>query len=716
MEAHSDYVYETLKQPDRAIRLLNILSTSPQIRCVLTVVSLDDLPNFTTLSYVWGDPYAREALSIGGKSLKITSSLASALQDVFGHWKSIPAETASEQWLWADGICINQEDDEEKNHQVPLMGQIYSKAYRMFSWLGVEDEATRGVLDALNLVAAAIQQLPGYDSIMAELPENSFPLGSSIKSLPDRLGQQTVREFTNFAWLENRYNTSRDQEDGVQIFTKVLSLFGMKYWSRLWIFQELVLAQDTTLLCGKSTTSWTVVCQVFFWILLVRLYGNSADKPHWMPKTEWTALIHEEYSHRLSTVSAFKDLCAIDTTDTERNIDQDSESLPEQSFIEMKQREFGFGLHYIAHQWQATNPKDYIYAMGGVSGYRSIPDYSSKTSVAQVYQNFVSDHLATVVEVQERNMSLPEDPCILMFLALAGTGLDWRITPDLPTWVPDFAGVAKALGCSSSSEPSAMFDRTRFSSDKGLFAQNTRLPKLEGPALCCIAILVDEVCRVGPLLRTKQYHVENDVESQGWLLWFFDCVVESRASKQGLIGYNLFLAMIKVIADESQLSHEESAKMLELLVADLAYHCETHRGLRRAEFANQLCKELSQPETDDLLGRSEWSYSRTFREGKLGTMDMARTADSLLYRKILVAVNKLCIAFMISGLIGLLPPLAQAGDIVGVIIGFTLPVVLRKNENGYRFVGPCHVPGIMDGEAGDMLQDGRAKLKEIRIH
>lgn len=40
----------------RQIRLLQITSTKPEIVCRLEVVSLEDEPAYSALSYVWGDP------------------------------------------------------------------------------------------------------------------------------------------------------------------------------------------------------------------------------------------------------------------------------------------------------------------------------------------------------------------------------------------------------------------------------------------------------------------------------------------------------------------------------------------------------------------------------------------------------------------------------------------------------------------------------------
>jgi hypothetical protein len=90
--------------------------------------------------------------------------------------------------------------------------------------------------------------------------------------------------------------------------------------------------------------------------------------------------------------------------------------------------------------------------------------------------------------------------------------------------------------------------------------------------------------------------------------------------------------------------------------------------------------------------------------------------DFMPYHQALKAVNKLCVGLTASGLVGILPPLAQTGDVIGVIKGFSIPVVLRKTGEGYIYVGACKILRFMEGEAGKMLQEGRAKLEKITIH
>ncbi|KAE9371929.1 heterokaryon incompatibility, partial [Stipitochalara longipes BDJ] len=87
------------------------------------------LPLFFALSYVWGDPTKSHEISIDGKRLAITKNLYLAL-------RSMQSSITGTLHVWADAICINQEDDTEKSIQIQVMREIYYSASEVRIWLG----------------------------------------------------------------------------------------------------------------------------------------------------------------------------------------------------------------------------------------------------------------------------------------------------------------------------------------------------------------------------------------------------------------------------------------------------------------------------------------------------------------------------------------------------------------------------------------------------
>lgn len=115
----------------RNIRLLDVIlgreSSTLEIR--LIEKELDEA-KFEALSYVWGTQTTK-LIRCNGCWLSIGSNLHDALLE--------RRRRQSTALLWADAICINQEDNREKTRQVRFMREIYAKADPVIIWLGKEE-------------------------------------------------------------------------------------------------------------------------------------------------------------------------------------------------------------------------------------------------------------------------------------------------------------------------------------------------------------------------------------------------------------------------------------------------------------------------------------------------------------------------------------------------------------------------------------------------
>lgn len=85
------------------------------------------------------------------------------------------------------------------------------------------------------------------------------------------------------------------------------------------------------------------------------------------------------------------------------------------------------------------------------------------------------------------------------------------------------------------------------------------------------------------------------------------------------------------------------------------------------------------------MGKSKAWYERALKE------------DQFLRRWILVNEGRR-IAITYDGTFALVPEHAEADDVICVLLGCSVPVVLRKVEDHYSFIGECFVSGIMQGE------------------
>jgi hypothetical protein len=142
------HIYSKLPVANKCIRLLQVrtrdgaLRNNARLVCQLYVVDLDTRPAYTALSYVWGQRISsRRRIICNDVAFCVTSNCYSALQHL--HAKNGTFD------IWVDAICINQNDQNEKMHQINLMGDIYSQASITYVWLGPGDAATDRVASFL---------------------------------------------------------------------------------------------------------------------------------------------------------------------------------------------------------------------------------------------------------------------------------------------------------------------------------------------------------------------------------------------------------------------------------------------------------------------------------------------------------------------------------------------------------------------------------------
>jgi hypothetical protein len=89
--------------------------------------------DYIALSYVWGNPAAKEYIFVNGHRFAVTKNLSLALQRL-----QQSAEVRERRLkIWINAICINQNDDEERASEVKKMAAIYSEAFAVRGWVGL---------------------------------------------------------------------------------------------------------------------------------------------------------------------------------------------------------------------------------------------------------------------------------------------------------------------------------------------------------------------------------------------------------------------------------------------------------------------------------------------------------------------------------------------------------------------------------------------------
>lgn len=140
----NDFEYEPLPDAQTHIRLLKIIDAQAGqlAKCTLTTWPLESIPSYCAISYTWGDPSDTTVIEVNTKRKIVRPNCEYVLQQGFASdWNG---------YYWVDAICIDQQNIDEKNLQVAMMGDLYQKATRVFACVGPAADDSDYLFDFLK--------------------------------------------------------------------------------------------------------------------------------------------------------------------------------------------------------------------------------------------------------------------------------------------------------------------------------------------------------------------------------------------------------------------------------------------------------------------------------------------------------------------------------------------------------------------------------------
>lgn len=221
------YKYDKLPRDDsfRYLTLQPGVGNEP-LKCSLCTAPLHHV-SFEAISYVWGQDIKNKKIICDGRRINITINLYNVLQ-------SLRLPDAPRK-LWADGICINQDDVKEKGHQVAIMGQIYRSAGQVLIYVG-PDEGGHGP-QLCSLLDEVTEMIESVCRRLVVPGSNSFPYPSPNDPL-----LSDSRWKTMFYLLKNRW------------------------FRRGWVVREAAFAKIGKVIWGSSEFLWQDLIRVRMWL------------------------------------------------------------------------------------------------------------------------------------------------------------------------------------------------------------------------------------------------------------------------------------------------------------------------------------------------------------------------------------------------------------------------------------------------------------------
>lgn len=396
------------------IRVLQLWPGTPDspLICSLAESSLDnpDL-KYKALSYCWGEEHPHSPLWIASdpddasrkQQLSIRPNLAAALSQLRTNNLSCCDLTSSCQTdeahnthhaaenchftrpanLWIDAICIDQANLDERSQQVGLMHEIYTKASSVIAWLGPENEYTVPAFRMVHGFADLYRDMKSDPTATAEAARRHLATSPSFLS----------------SWIALGH------------------FFADPWWERMWIVQEVVLAQTVTMIMGPWSVPWGRFAQAATVALNDELFSSFAE----------ATLPTGEFAHLWPVIAGFQRVQGL-------------------GMIRLIVRGLGvwngrgrgevISLLAFAFQYKATNPRDKVYGilgllktMGLTLGVRPRDD----VSVCDVF-------------MRTTEMICQQTGDLLFLEAVENNReVDYVRRFDLPSWTPDFAAPTKLL-------------------------------------------------------------------------------------------------------------------------------------------------------------------------------------------------------------------------------------------------------------------------------
>ncbi|KAI0433461.1 heterokaryon incompatibility protein-domain-containing protein [Xylaria sp. FL1042] len=237
MEQRREYQYQPLYGP-RTIRVLSLApgKETDEVQCELRHVELG-AESFEAISYAWGDPRKRRVIGCGSGMLSITDNLHSALIRL--------RREKEARVVWADAICINQKDMNERSQQVQVMADIYRLSRITFIWLGNETHELRN----------------SFSSIKGA--RSSFPLAHpTTVNCKDKNFRETYH-FDIFQVAKHfRYLFD---------WNPICSMLRLPWFGRKWVVQEVAMSNKVIVLCGLQSLSWNILEELIFYISIFEI-------------------------------------------------------------------------------------------------------------------------------------------------------------------------------------------------------------------------------------------------------------------------------------------------------------------------------------------------------------------------------------------------------------------------------------------------------------
>ncbi|KAH7397594.1 heterokaryon incompatibility protein-domain-containing protein [Cadophora sp. MPI-SDFR-AT-0126] len=175
--------------------------------------------DYYSLSYTWGDTKHLTTILVNGHDFQVTRNLQAALRDLRNSG-ALPEGCL----LWADSLCINQSDKLEKGREVGRMKTIYSRSLETIVYLGYGDPGIEAAVDFINSAEGCWDDVKRLKATISKHLQTASP----------------------------------------DLWQNIVAFADLPYWWRQWVMQEMAAGSgEKPMHYGKSHTTSRLIWDMF---------------------------------------------------------------------------------------------------------------------------------------------------------------------------------------------------------------------------------------------------------------------------------------------------------------------------------------------------------------------------------------------------------------------------------------------------------------------
>jgi len=482
--------------------------------------------------------------------------------------------------------------------------------------------------------------------------------------------------------LIRNLSTMQDERNAVTNLTAALrrdpKLFGegrwralhqfivRRYWRRAWILQEASLGRDDMpVLCGQQTLPWIHIHRTFDLlnksdeVINIYITKELEEAGLNLDILIWNGLFVAGEIHRLQAEQ-----------------------------IEIKSINL-YRVMSLSRNVNATDPRDKIYGLLAMISdnitSRIIPDYTAP--VVDIYLDFAKLTIEATKSLEIIRHTSPHGNL------------------GLPSWVPDWTAehmlssltLSNTLHLTSgTSDP-----QVRFLRDRRLAVKGFKVDVFDGFGCLWREVPSGRGWPADTLIQSKYaanpYGTDAAIGEAIWRTMVADRDMYVEPLKED---YSSLLASSVILEAGADMTDEDPLK-------DVA-------GSNILDWSAKFVKGNAEFK---ICGKQMADYlPKTFEEVR-SSVDAAVLRDALMARDRINVRRRLITTS--RGFVGMALEEARLDDVIVVLLGCSMPMVLRPVQIGveteYKIVGECYIHGIMKGEAMDWLREGECELEELVI-